>query len=176
MQRLVELVVAKRNEWWMKNRGAKEFGQEHYRIIVCLHAMFFVVFFIEVQARHAELSPVWPFFLSLFFLTQFLRVWAIASLGKCWNTKIIILPEAPIVEKGPYRFLKHPNYLVVIMEFMIIPCMYQAYLTAIVFSVLNGFILAVRIPMEEKALHEHTEYPISTGLKWRLSPKNPNKV
>lgn len=174
LQRLCELVVAKRNEKWMKTRGAIEFGQAHYRIIVFIHAMFFIILLLEVKAWQTELSPAWPLLLSVFILTQFLRIWSITSLGKYWNTKIIILSGAPIVEKGPYRFFKHPNYLVVALEFMIIPFMFQAYFTALLFTVLNGVILFVRIQAEEKALCELTEYPISSWIKWRLNPKKTN--
>jgi len=175
LQRIYELVIAKRNEVWMKKRGAKEFGQSHYRIIVFIHTMFFIIYLLEVKIWQTELSPAWPYLLSLFVLTQLLRIWAIVSLGKCWNTKIIILPGVQIVEKGPYRFLKHPNYLVVFIEFIIIPLMFQAYFTAFLFTILNGAILAIRIPAEEKALNELTEYPISAWLKFK-TPKNVNKA
>src|SRR3954454_12390882 len=118
LQRLGELMMAKRNEQWMKGRGAIEFGQAHYRLIVTIHTMFFVVYFLEVTAWQTKLSALWPMLLSLFIVTQVVRIWALASLGRYWNTKIIVLPQANIVKKGPYRFLKHPNYLVVSLEFI----------------------------------------------------------
>jgi methyltransferase len=158
-QRLAELLIAKRNEQWMKQRGAREFGQTHYRFIVLFHSLFFVSFWIEVTVWERTLLPVWPFLLTIFLFTQLVRVWALTSLGKFWNTKIIVLPEASVVQKGPYRFMKHPNYLVVTLEFMTIPLLFQAYYTSILFTLLNLFILSIRIPAEEKALNELTEYP-----------------
>ena len=169
MQRLGELMIAKRNEQWMKSRGAIEFGQAHYRLIVTIHTMFFVVYFLEVTAWQTKLSALWPMLLSLFIVTQVVRIWALASLGRYWNTKIIVLPQANIVKKGPYRFLKHPNYLVVSLEFIVIPLLFEAYFTAFLFTILNGIILSIRIPAEEKALNELTEYPISLLTKKRLN-------
>jgi methyltransferase len=171
IQRLCELIIAKRNERWMKSRGAIEFGQEHYRLIVTVHAMFFVVYFLEVTAWQTKLSVLWPVLLSLFIVTQIIRIWALTSLGHYWNTKIIVLPQATIVKKGPYRFLKHPNYLVVTIEFIIIPMLFEAYFTAFLFTILNGIILSIRIPAEEKALNELTEYQVSLLTKKRFKLK-----
>lgn len=168
-QRLCELVIARRNERWMKDRGALEFGQTHYRLIVFVHMMFFVVYFLEVIAWQTKLSSLWPVLVSLFIVTQIVRIWALTSLGHYWNTKIIVLPNATIVQKGPYRFLKHPNYLVVSMEFIIIPMLFEAYFTAVLFTILNGIILAIRIPAEEKTLNKLTEYEISLLTKKRLN-------
>ncbi len=159
-QRLAELLIARRNEQWMKQRGAREFGQTHYRFIVFFHSLFFVSYWIEVTVWDSALSPIWPLLLTIFLFTQLVRVWALTSLGKFWNTKIIVLPGASVVQKGPYRFLKHPNYMVVILEFIIIPLFFQAYYTTILFTVLNLLVLSIRIPAEEKALNELTEYPL----------------
>lgn len=158
VQRIFELGIARRNEQWMLKRGAQEFGQRHYRFIVSIHTLFFAVFFFEVIAGKRELSPAWPFLLGLFALTQLVRIWAITSLGKYWNTKIIVLPGADIVKKGPYRIMRHPNYLVVTLEFLIIPCIFEAYFTAVLFTLLNLLILTIRIPAEENALKDFTEY------------------
>ena len=159
-QRLAELLIARRNEQWMKQRGAREFGQTHYRFIVFFHSLFFVSYWIEVTVWDSALSPIWPLLLTIFLFTQLVRVWALTSLGKFWNTKIIVLPGASVVQKGPYRFLKHPNYMVVILEFIIIPLFFQAHYTTILFTVLNLLVLSIRIPAEEKALNELTEYPL----------------
>lgn len=158
LQRISELVIAKRNEQWMKKRGAKEFGQRHYRLIVFIHTLFFVVFYLEVKLGERELSPAWHVLLILFALTQWIRIWAITALGKFWNTKIIVLPGAALINKGPYRFMKHPNYLVVSLEFLIIPMLFHAYLTAGLFTLLNLMILTIRIPAEEKALKSISDY------------------
>ncbi|KON87299.1 hypothetical protein AF332_11005 [Sporosarcina globispora] len=158
LQRAAELAVARSNEKWMKGRGAVEFGQRHYPWIVAVHASFFVCFLLEVTIFEKDLSPFWPILLILFFLTQAGRVWALFSLGKYWNTKIIVMPGAKVVRRGPYRFIKHPNYAIVTAEFLVLPLIFQAYITAAVFTLLNIMVLSVRIPAEEKALKELTEY------------------
>ncbi|KAB2338260.1 hypothetical protein F7731_01460 [Cytobacillus depressus] len=171
-QRVAELCIAKKNERWMKNQGALEFGEGHYIFIVIVHSLFFVSYIIEVFHYDKIISPIWPILLSLFLLTQAGRFWALASLGRYWNTKIIVLPKAEIVKKGPYRFIKHPNYTIVSAEFIIIPLLFQAYITAMLFTILNVIILAIRIPAEEKALKELTSYkeafPEVLGLSKRL--------
>jgi methyltransferase len=158
IQRIGELVIAKRNERWMKEQGGVEYGKPQYVFIVAVHALFFVSFGLEVLRQKKEISPYWTILFFLFLLTQIGRVWALLSLGKYWNTKIIVVPNATLINKGPYKFLKHPNYLIVTIEFFIIPLLYQAYGTLIAFSLLNALILMVRIPAEERALCEHTEY------------------
>lgn len=161
IQRLAELIIAKRNENWMKSQGALEFGQSHYVFIVTVHSLFFISYIAEVYFFQRELSSAWPVLLLLFCITQAGRIWALTSLGRYWNTKIIVLPKANVIKKGPYRYIKHPNYLIVAAEFIIIPLLFQAYLTAAIFTVLNFIILAIRIPAEERALKELTEYEVS---------------
>ena len=140
LQRLAELLIAKKNEQWMKSKGAIEFGQEHYPLMVLMHSAFFMGVLFEVTWLDKEISPIWPALLCLFCLTQFLRVWSLTSLGKYWNTKIIVLPNAEIVKKGPYKFIRHPNYLIVGIEIILIPILFEAYWTAILFTVLNLWI------------------------------------
>lgn len=158
IQRLTELIIAKRNEKWMKEKGALEFGQSHYPFIVVVHSLFFVSYIMEVMIFHNELSAIWPILTLLFLLTQAGRIWALTALGPYWNTKIIVLPNAEVIKKGPYRFMKHPNYVIVAAEFIIIPLLFQAYITAIIFTLLNLIILSIRIPAEENALKELTAY------------------
>lgn len=93
-----------------------------------------------------------------FLIAQSGRIWVIRSLGKHWNTKIIVVPDADVVIKGPYKFFKHPNYIIVATEILVISLLFNAYYTAIIFSLLNVWMMMVRIPLEEKALKEHTEY------------------
>ncbi|MDX5474323.1 MAG: hypothetical protein LPK00_02195 [Bacillaceae bacterium] len=155
-QRLAELFIARRNEEWMLRNGAKEYFPDHYKYIVMLHVAFLVAFVSEVIIFQHSLSPIWPGLIILFIFTQLLRVWAIKSLGRFWNTKIIILPNAKIVKKGPYKFIRHPNYLIVGLEIILIPLLFQAYVTAIVFTILNAVVLSIRIPLEEKALIQET--------------------
>ena len=158
IQRLVELIVAKRNEKWMRSQGAFEAGAVHYPFMVAMHMAFFASLIIEVIVLDQTLSPFWIPLLCIFLLAQVLRLWCLMSLGKFWNTKIIILPGADVIRKGPYKFIRHPNYLIVTTELLILPLLFGAYFTAIVFSLLNLWMLSVRIPAEEKALKEATNY------------------
>ncbi|AGK54642.1 hypothetical protein B1NLA3E_14480 [Bacillus sp. 1NLA3E] len=158
LQRLVELVIAKKNEKVMKEKGAIEFGQLHYRFMVLMHVMFFVVLIFEVSIFNEQVSQFWPILFPMFLLVQAGRIWALTSLGEFWNTKIIVLPEARPIKRGPYRYLKHPNYVIVSIELLVIPLLFHAYMTAVIFTILNGYLLSIRIPAEEQALAQLTEY------------------
>ncbi|WP_442594405.1 isoprenylcysteine carboxyl methyltransferase family protein [Neobacillus sp. D3-1R] len=171
LQRLLELIVAKGNEKWMKKQGGIEYGRNHYRFIVGIHSFFFLFFIWEVIYFQKNISAIWPILLLFFVLTQVGRVWALSSLGRYWNTKIIVVPDAEVVVKGPYKYVKHPNYVIVTLEFLIIPLFYQAYLTMFVFSLLNVWILSIRIPEEEKALKEWTPYGATFEKSPRFFPK-----
>ena len=158
VQRLLELVIAKRNEKNMRAQGAYEVGASHYPLMILLHVSFFISLLVEVTTFNLTPSPLFLVFLILFLCVQGLRVWCLTSLGSFWNTKIIILPGANVVTKGPYKYLRHPNYLVVSMEIALLPLMFEAYFTAICFTILNAMMLSVRIPTEERALKEATNY------------------
>ncbi|APH04666.1 isoprenylcysteine carboxyl methyltransferase family protein [Bacillus weihaiensis] len=157
-QRVAELVVAKKNEKWMVKRGALEHGQEHYPFIVLLHIAFLLSLFLEVILFEKQIVNLWHFVISLLAITQLIRYWALISLGQYWNTKIMIVPNDVVVRKGPYRFIRHPNYIVVAIELLFIPLLFQAYATAIIFTLLNIGMMTIRIPAEEKALSQHTNY------------------
>lgn len=157
-QRLVELMIAKRNEKWMIQQGAYEVGRAHYPVMIMLHSSFFIVLIIEVLLFNRALSNFFILLLVFFLLTQAGRLWCLLSLGKLWNTRIMINPNLNVIKKGPYRFLKHPNYVIVSLEFIILPLLFNAYLTAIIFTLLNVWMLSVRIPIEEKALRDATNY------------------
>lgn len=174
-QRITELAVARKNEAWMKSQGAIEFGQRHYPAMVSIHTAFFIFFILEVIMFDKSLSTYWPILLSLFIFTQTMRVWALASLGKYWNTKIIILPGANVIKRGPYKIIKHPNYLIVAIELIVIPLMFNAYITMAVFTMLNILILSIRIPAEEKALRELTKYESEFSNQGRFVPNLLNK-
>ncbi|MGG0656251.1 isoprenylcysteine carboxyl methyltransferase family protein [Rummeliibacillus pycnus] len=152
LQRIVELRIARANEHYMKERGAIEFGQSHYPFIVLLHVSFLFSLLIENLIKGFALSPIWIWLLGFFLILQIGRVWAIKSLGHFWNTKIIVLPNANLVKKGPYKWLPHPNYLIVALEIAIIPLIFQANLTAALFTILNMVMMLIRIPAEEAAL------------------------
>ncbi|ARD47379.1 isoprenylcysteine carboxyl methyltransferase [Sporosarcina sp. P37] len=158
MQRLVELLIAKRNEQWMRSEGAIEAGASHYKWMVLMHAAFFVSLLAEVVIFNRPLSPVSGMLLVIFLLMQVLRVWCLSSLGKFWNTKILILPGANVQKRGPYRWIRHPNYVIVTTELIVLPLLFSAYFTAGLFFLLNIWMLSVRIPAEEKALRELTNY------------------
>lgn len=157
-QRLTEVFIAKRNEKWMLSQGAYEIGASHYPYMLALHSSFFLFLIVEVMTSNNSLSPLFPLFFILFIAVQALRIWCLRSLGPFWNTKIIILPGAEVVKKGPYVFFRHPNYAVVCLEILLLPLMFQAYFTAFCFTLLNITMLSVRIPLEEKALRESTNY------------------
>ena len=146
-QRLIELIIAKKNEKWVRSHGAVEYGQNHYPFIILLHTMFIISMVIEYFWRSGIFTSI---LLWVFFVLEILKVWIISSLGKYWNIKILRVPRSPFVKKGPYKLFKHPNYFIVICEIIIIPMVFNLYLTAIIFTILNAIMLAVRIREEEK--------------------------
>ena len=154
VQRLFELVLARRNERRARARGAVERGQRHYLLIVALHTLWLVCTLVEVLLRGPDIPAFWPVPLALFLLVQPLRYWAIFSLGERWNTKILVLPGEKPIRHGPYRYLDHPNYVVVIVEILTFPLIFGAWITALVFTVLNAAILSLRIREENRALSE----------------------
>ncbi|MGN7388063.1 isoprenylcysteine carboxyl methyltransferase family protein [Sporosarcina sp. SAFN-015] len=158
LQRIIELFIAKRNEKWMKSEGAFEAGTSHYPFMVAMHVFFFIVLIAEVTFLHRQLSSLWPIWLGIFLAAQFLRIWCLTSLGKYWNTKIIVLPNAQVVRKGPYKWIRHPNYIIVATELLVLPLLFNALFTAIIFSLLNIWMMSVRIPAEEQALRKATNY------------------
>lgn len=153
LQRLFELYIAKRNEKWMLEKGAVEVAQAHYKWFIILHVAFFIGLIIEVsvQSQQKEIIVSW-FFVWLFIILQIARGWCIGSLGKFWNTKIIVLHNVILIKKGPYRWLRHPNYIIVLIELFTIPFIFHAYYSSIIFPTLHILLLMVRIPEEEKAL------------------------
>ncbi len=154
IQRLFELVLARRNERRARARGAVERGQGHYLLIVALHTLWLISTLVEGLLRGPELPAFWPVPLALFLLVQPLRYWTIFSLGERWNTKILVLPGEKPVSRGPYRYINHPNYVVVVVEILTFPLIFGAWITALVFTVLNAAILSVRIREENRALSE----------------------
>ncbi len=154
LQRLLELVVSRRNERLLRARGAVERGQRHYPLIVAMHALWLLSTFVEGSLRGPGLPFYWPVPLTLFLLVQPLRYWAIFSLGESWNTRILVVPGAKLVRRGPYRYLNHPNYVVVVVEILTFPLIFGAWITALIFSILNTILLSARIREENRALRE----------------------
>lgn len=149
--RLGELLLARRNERWLLQHGAVEYGREHYRWIVTLHALFFVSLITEYVCTSTGCYSV-PLMILYFLLLGF-KAWAIFSLGRFWNTRIYRISGYPLVRKGPYRFLNHPNYIAVIGEIALIPLIFHLYVTAVLFTLLNALMLSVRIREENRVLY-----------------------
>lgn len=153
VERLAELVVSRRNAAWSLARGGRETGQGHFPAMVVLHTGLLAGMLIEAWVRRPEVSAAlaWSM-LALAVASQALRWWCIATLGRRWNTRVIVVPGLPPVTGGPYRFLRHPNYVAVVVEGVALPLMHGAWITAVVFTVLNAALLRVRIRVEEQAL------------------------
>ena len=147
-QRLAELVYARRNTRRLRAEGAYEVAPGHYPFIVVVHTLWLLSLAVFVPAEQA---PNWVL-LGVFLVLQGLRVWVLASLRRYWTTRIITLPGVPLVRRGPYRFVKHPNYLVVAGEIAVLPLAFGAWEIALVFSLANAAVLAWRIRCEESAL------------------------
>lgn len=153
LERLAELVVAQRNARWAFARGGRETGRGHYPVMVVLHAGLLVGCLVEVWAADRPFVPAlgWVM-LALALGSQALRWWCIATLGPRWNTRVIVVPGLPLVARGPYRWLRHPNYVAVVVEGFALPLVHTAWVTALVFTVANAALLTVRIRTENRAL------------------------
>ena len=149
VQRLGELVLARRNTRRLLARGAYEVGAGHYPLIVALHAAWLLG--LCWFGRDAEVQPLW---VGVYAVLQGFRAWILASLRERWTTRIIILPGEPLVRRGPYRLMPHPNYLLVAAEIAVLPLALGLETYALVFSVLNAAVLTIRIPAEGRALAE----------------------
>jgi methyltransferase len=153
LERLVELVVSKRHAAWAFAQGGKEFGRRHYPVMVLIHTSLLVGCLVEVNLLHRPFLPWlgWPM-LAIVLLSQGLRWWCVASLGKRWNTLVIVVPGLPLVTRGPYKWLRHPNYVAVVAEGIALPLVHSAWLTAIGFTLANAFVLRERLRVENMAL------------------------
>ena len=152
-ERLVELAVAQRNAKWSFAHGGKEFGRDHYPAMVSMHAQLLVSCIVEVWALGRPFIGWlgWPM-LAIVVLSTVVRWRCVATLGKHWNPRLIVIPGAPLVREGMYRWVRHPNYTAVAAEVAALPLVHSAWLTAIAFSVANALVLAVRIRAEDTAL------------------------
>ena len=148
LQRLLELVLAKRNTARLLTEGGVEIGRGHYLPIVLLHSGWLVVLFVRTPADVAV--NLW--LIIFFMLLQAGRVWVIASLGRYWTTRIITVQDAPLIDRGPYRWLNHPNYVIVALELAVLPLAFGDWLVALAFTVANGALMYMRIPAENRAL------------------------
>lgn len=150
-ERLAELVTARRHTAWSLERGAREYGRGHYPAMVALHTALLVG--CALEAPYRPFLPVlgWTA-LGLVVAAQGLRWWCVATLGPRWNTRVLVVPGLPLVTGGPYRWLRHPNYVAVVVEGLALPLVHSAWLTAAAFTVLNALLLRVRIACEDEAL------------------------
>jgi methyltransferase len=153
VERVIELFVSKRNLRWSREHGGVEFGHSHYPFMVALHVFLLVGSLIEVWVWQRPLIPVLSTtMLVLVVGSQALRWWCIATLGRRWNTLVVIVPGMPRVTGGPYRWLAHPNYLAVVIEGVALPMVGFAWVTAVIFTLLNIPLLMIRLRVENEAL------------------------
>jgi methyltransferase len=151
MQRLTELVIAARNRRWLLARGAIECGRGHYPVMVAMHVLFYTSLILEHRFASRGWDPLWLWWLAVLLLAQALRVWVQLTLGRFWTTRILVLPGAKPVRRGPYRFIRHPNYVVVALELLSLPMLCGALHRHRLHSD-EPAMLSVRIREEERAL------------------------
>ncbi len=153
LERVAELVVSKRNAAWSMRHGGRETGRRHYAVMVVLHTGLLVGALAEVWLRRPDVVPAlaWSM-LALVVASQALRWWCIGTLGRRWNTRVIVVPGLPPVTGGPYRWFSHPNYVAVVVEGFALPLVHTAWVTALVFTLCNAVLLTVRIRVENAAL------------------------
>ena len=153
LERIAELVVSRRNALWSLALGGREAGQGHYPVMVALHSALLAGMLMESWTLRPDVPAAlaWSM-LTLVVASQGLRWWCIATLGRQWNTRVIVVPGLPLVRSGPYRWLPHPNYVAVVVEGVALPLVHAAWITALVFTVANAALLAVRIRIESAAL------------------------
>ena len=152
LQRLAELVIARRNTARLLARGAYEVAPGHYPLIVAVHAGWLAALWWLAPGK----PILWPL-IAVFALLQAGRLWVLATLGERWTTRIIVLPGVPLVTDGPFRFLSHPNYTVVVAEIAVLPLAFGLWQVAAIFSILNALVLLIRIRAEAKALAPHRQ-------------------
>ncbi len=157
LERLAELVVSNRHATALRSRGGVEHGAGHYPVMVALHVALLVGCLLEPLLADRPFVPAlgWPM-VAVVAAAMGLRWWCIASLGEHWNTRVIVVPSLPLVTSGPYRILRHPNYVAVVAEGAALPLIHTAWVTAVGFTVLNAALLTVRIRVENAALSATT--------------------
>lgn len=153
LERVAEMVVSRRNAAWSFARGGVESGQGHFPVMVSLHSAFLVGMLVEAWWRRPDVPGLlaWTM-LAVVIACQTGRWWCIWALGPHWNTRVIVVPGTPPVRRGPYRVLSHPNYVVVVVEGVALPLVHAAWISAVVFTVLNAALLTVRLRVEKAAL------------------------
>ena len=170
-ERLVEMVIARRNAARAFARGGVEVGRGHWPVMVFLHTSFLAACVVEVFVAQRPFLPWlgWPMF-AFALVAQGLRYWVITTLGERWNARVIVVPGEESITGGPFRWIRHPNYVAVVTELLVIPLIHTAYITAIIYSVANLLLLRSRVRVEEEALREHLGYDGAMGDKPRFLP------
>lgn len=160
VERLAEMAVSRRNAAWAFARGGVETGRAHFPVMVALHTAFLAGCVAEVWLAGRPFVPAlgWPL-LALVFACQGVRWWCVRALGPRWNTRVIVVPGMPLVRSGPYRWLAHPNYVIVVVEGLALPLVHGAWVTAVVFTVANAALVAVRLRAERRALSTASAVP-----------------
>jgi methyltransferase len=159
LERVAELVVSRRNAAWSLRRGGVETGRGHYPVMVVLHTGLLAGMLLEAWVRRPEVGP-WlavPM-VALTLASQGLRWWCIGTLGRRWNTRVIVVPGLPLVRSGPYRFFSHPNYVAVVVEGVALPLVHACWVTAAVFTAANAVLLTFRLHVENAALASATAH------------------
>ncbi|MFF4617687.1 isoprenylcysteine carboxyl methyltransferase family protein [Nonomuraea jabiensis] len=153
LERLAELAVARRNLAWARSRGGVEYGRRHYPWIVVAHVALLGAAPAEVWLLGRPFVPALGWLmLAVVVLAQGLRWWCVGTLGRQWNTRVVVVPGMPLVHRGPYRWLRHPNYVAVVAEGLALPLVHSAWLTALAFAAANAVLLTVRVRVEDAAL------------------------
>ena len=151
-QRLCELIYSNINTKRLLKEGAKEFGRKHYPLFIVLHSTWIIsVFIFAPQNKEFNI-----YFLIIFFIMQIARLWVLISLGKFWTTRIISQVDQPLIKKGPYKYFKHPNYLIVCIEIAVLPLVYNLFNIAIIFTIANLILIFWRVNVENQALKKRT--------------------
>jgi len=177
VERVVELIVSKRNLRWSQTQGGVEYGHSHYPFMVVLHVFLLAGALIEVWVWQRPLIPLLSWvMLALVIASQALRWWCISTLGQRWNTLVVIVPGMPRVTGGPYRWLSHPNYVAVVIEGIALPMVGFAWVTAIIFTVLNAALLTVRLRVENQALATLPSSPSTSSLSSSTSSTPPSST
>jgi len=156
LERILEITKSKQNEKWLRENGALEYGRDHYKYFFILHTLFYISLITEYNAgiKETGFSFINYMGLTIFTVLQFFRLSVLISLGKFWNTRILVIPDSKPIRKGLYKYIRHPNYGIVILEIITIPLSFSLYYTLIIFSVLNIILLNVRIKEENRAVYQ----------------------
>ncbi len=153
LQRLGELVLSRRNGAWLLANGGREIGAGHYPVMIAIHVGWLAAMAFLIPAD----APVYWAVIGVYLVVQLGRVWVISTLGRYWTTRVIHMPDTPLITHGPYRWMRHPNYVVVVLEVALLPMAFGAWEIALIFSIANFAILAWRLRIESAALDERME-------------------